>query len=63
MLKNDLPKKAKLRLSRKERVLLLVFAAGLVIVVALALYLAAQTGSGDSLRAPAHPSEQPVHGD
>jgi hypothetical protein len=42
---------------------LLLLAAGLVIVVALALYLAAHTGTGGSLRSPSHSAEQPVPGD
>jgi cell division protein FtsL len=63
MLKKDFPKKARLRLSRKERVLLLVLAAGLVIVVGLALYLASHSGSSHSLSSPAHAPQQPVHGD
>jgi hypothetical protein len=63
MLKKDLHGKTKLQLTKKERAMLLFLAAGLIVVVAFALYLAAHSGSGDSLSSPAHATEQPVHGD
>lgn len=63
MLKKDLHGKTKLQLTRKERALLLVLTAGLVIVVCLALYLASHTSNGDSRSSPRHTAEQPVRGD